>query len=169
MGCKGIFFFQLVPIMTSEAGTEKIKTPDVEWKDVLLKKNIDAGPGGLTNPDGTVTPQFQELGRFYKQIAPYRSQILRWQKTAADGIEIKNNNSIDLTIFLDSSTKLKYAVIVNSNLAQSKSFEITIPSKFKRVLDLMNQRVVTTSSKTGSTVSFTLNAGEGTILEINDR
>lgn len=62
-GVQGVIFFQLVPTMLPERG--KLPSPDVSWKEVLVRKEVSAGYGALLTVHGKATPQFDELGRLF--------------------------------------------------------------------------------------------------------
>jgi len=81
--CKGILFYTLAP-EAPNARTESVPPPDIAKKNdkiILAKEPTDLGPNALTNPDGTATPQLEEIGKAYQLLAPHKALIRRWKRT----------------------------------------------------------------------------------------
>lgn len=78
-GAKGFISYTLAEAPNPE--TAALPPADVTWKEVLATEPTDLGPNTLTNPDGSVTPQLEELGRVYAQLAPHADVLLRLKRT----------------------------------------------------------------------------------------
>lgn len=78
-GAQGVIFFQLVPTMLPERGNQP--SPDVAWRDVLVREETPAGYGALLTLYGKSTPQFDELGRLFPLLREH-SAMLRGTKPA---------------------------------------------------------------------------------------
>jgi hypothetical protein len=158
--CKGIFIYTLAPEAPDPA-TESLPPPDVAWKDVLAKTPTDLGPNALTNPDGSATPQREELGRIYKLLGPHKKLIHRWQ-TAVTFASVTSPKQIQCLV--DPQDGRRYAVIVNDDLHQDQAIQVTLQNDAAELVDLINDQRIGGSDDGQHQVE--LKAGDGTILEI---
>lgn len=78
---KGVIFYTLAP-EAPDPKTASLPPPDIAQQNdqiILAKEPTDLGPNALTNPDGTATPQLEEIGRAYRLIAAHKALIRRWR------------------------------------------------------------------------------------------
>ncbi len=123
LGARGICFFELVPIMKWNDTTDQLKVKDdFAWKDALLKSEANAGFGGLTTPWGTPTPQFDEIGRLYQEIEPYRTLITRWQPMESPA----HWSNCPMSFFQDTKEQKIYMLAVNEDFDKELKVEISI-------------------------------------------
>ena len=127
--CKGFFIFQLAPVPFAGPKTAQKKIPDVPWKDALVKKPTNAGPAGLTTPQGKATPQLKELGVVYKSIAPYRPMIRRWKAAASPLVVVPKEGDASIQCFIDPLTQRYFCVIVNDDLHRSRDIAIHVQAE----------------------------------------
>ncbi|MFH1919582.1 MAG: hypothetical protein ABIP48_06860 [Planctomycetota bacterium] len=162
--CKGVLIYTLAP-EAPDPKTETLPPPDVAWKNVLAKTATDLGPNALTNPDGTPTPQLEELGRAYERIAPHKDLIRRWKPAALAAAEVTPPGQIQC--FIDPATERGYAVVVNDDLKSERTIEIRLKSGRDTLLDVARGGEIELADSADGTKRGTLalSAGEGTILE----
>jgi hypothetical protein len=165
-GAKGFVCYTLAP----EAPDPKTATqpaPDVEWKNVLAKQPTDLGPNALTNPDGSGTPQLEELGRVYARLAPQADLVRRWQRLGEPLIEAVG--SAQLQAFADPASGSAYAVVLNDDLHQEQVIAIRVGEAVTGVRDLFSGQVLELArdfAGGSATAQIRLAAGDGTILAI---
>jgi hypothetical protein len=167
-GAKGFVCYTLAP-EAPDPRTETLPPPDVAWKDVLAKAPTDLGPNALTNPDGSATPQLEELGRVYAQIAPHAELIRRWRLSAAPAVETEGSGQAQA--FEDPETGSTFVVLLNDDLHQEQTVTVRVGETTAIVRDLLRgqeialKRDFASGSGTGEVV---LAAGAGTILQLGD-
>lgn len=164
--CKGIIIYTLAP-EAPDPNTQSLPPPDVAWKHVLAREAIDLGPNALTNPDGTPTPQLEELGRTYELIARHKGLIGRWKSTSPLAVEITAPGRIQC--FIDPPTERRYAVVVNDDLHGTREMAIRLGPGVKTLADVVRGEeihVADSGVRGARHGTLALNAGEGTIVEI---
>ena len=176
-GAKGVFIYTLAP----EAPDPKTATlnpspPKNVSEDILAKQPTDMGPNALTNPDGSTTPQFIELGKIYKSIVPHKPLIHRWKPITPwqAGFWAIDTN---FQCFFDPFERKHYAVIVNQELKNSRAIDVRIDDKRLSLYDIVRKKKLNLTagrdpSSTGMNSATIggyapLTAGEGTILRID--
>lgn len=165
-GAKGVVSYTLAP-EAPDPQTASLPAADVEWKDVLAKTDTDLGPNALTNPDGSVTPQLEELGRAYAAIEPHTPLIRRWQRQNSSAIETSDNGQ--LQTFKDPETNNLYAVLLNDDLQQARDIPIRAGEGVSTVADVVRAREIPLEKDFAggsSTGHIPLAPGEGTVLLI---
>jgi hypothetical protein len=165
-GAKGFVCYTVAPEAPDPA-TSTLPPEDVAWKDVLATQPTDLGPNALTNPDGSTTPQLEELGRIYNQIAPYANLLLRLKRIEITGLAVEGTGS--LQGFLDPDTGARYAIVVNDDLHESRALRLSVRDSETMVEDQLNKSVITRgpdNTPTPRTYDLTLSSGDGTLLLI---
>ncbi len=165
-GAKGFICYTLAP-EAPDPNSASAASPDVAWKDVLSKTEADLGPNALTNPDGSATPQLEELGRTYVLLAPYAKVIRRWRQQ--DSPKIEADGDAQVQVFNDPGHRKTYAIILNDDLHEPRTVTLRLNETVASLTDLVHKQEVslaTESAKAGSTARINLDAGEGTILRI---
>jgi hypothetical protein len=168
VGAKGFVCYTLAP-EAPNPDTASLPPADVAWKEVLAKEETDLGPNALTNPDGSVTPQLEELGRVYALLAPHADLILRWKKSDVPVVEAEGDAQAQT--FVDPDTGNAYAIIVNDDLHKPRDVTIRVGESVGTVKDIVRgQDIVLEKDFAGgsSTGAVKLHAGEGTILAVED-
>ena len=169
-GCKGILFYTLAPEAPS-AQTESLPPPDIAKKNdkiVLAKEPTDLGPNALTNPDGTVTPQLEEIGKAYRLLDPHKPLIRRWRRTHESAATVQA--PIQVQCFLDPVSGKHYAVVINDDFHQAHVAEIRFQPGTIGLADVIHNKqiVLRGDLADGSRVGLLpLAAGEGKILAID--
>ncbi len=169
VGAKGFVCYTLAP-EAPNAENATLPPADVAWKEVLATKETDLGPNALTNPDGSVTPQLEELGRVYAQLAPHADLILRLERSEEALVEV--DAPAQVQTFIDPETKTLYAIVVNDDLHESRGATLRVGESVSTVIDLIRNHDVplTKNAQDGSaTGTMTLAAGDGTLLKISYR
>ena len=165
---KGIIFFQLAPIFPCKPETAERPSPDVPWKDILMKEPTDAGPGSLTTLDAKATPQLQEIGKIYQSIAPYTKVILKWKAASQPLVTAEPPAAIQC--FVNPEDTSFYAIVVNDDLHSSQTIKLHFKPEVIKVTDIIhNQPSIALTKKTNSSDklgSIKLEAGAGTILQL---
>jgi hypothetical protein len=166
-GAKGFVCYTLAP-EPPDPKTASLPPADVEWKSVLAKTATDLGPNALTNPDGSATPQLEELGRLYARLAPQADLLRDWQRLREPLIEALAGATAQAFV-LPASGAL-YAVVVNDDLQQEQTITVRFGERVTGVHDVLAaQPVAGTQDFAGgsSTLRLRLAAGDGTILAID--
>ena len=167
VGAKGFICYTLAPEAPRDE-TATLPPADVTWKDVLVKTPTDMGPNALTNPDGSVTPQLEELGRVYAALAPHTDLILRWKK--ADSAVVEAQAPGHAQTFADPDSHRLFAVVLNDNLQDDADLTIRVSEQVAGVTDLIHDRspeLTPDFAGGSSTFKLVLAAGEGTLLAID--
>jgi len=166
---KGIIFFELAPLYRCAPETAEIPSPDVSWKDILLKKSVDAGHAALTTLDAKATPQLEEIGKIFQSMMPFEKLILRWKAASQALVTVQPPALIQC--FVDPEDNKQYAVVVNDNLHSSQTIKLSIMSRVDKVVDVIhnNREIVLSSDSSNGTKTGTieLKAGDGTILYLS--
>ncbi len=169
-GGKGVIFYTLAP-EAPDPQTESLPPPDIAQQNdqvILAQEPTDLGPNALTNPDGTATPQLEEIGRAYRQLAAHKALIRRWSRTDRPLATVEP--PFVGQCFLDPSTGDGYAVVLNDDFAREHSAEIRLPAGTTGLADLVRNRPIdlqaVDSADHPRLGQLTLAAGEGTILAI---
>jgi hypothetical protein len=163
---KGAIVFQLSSIMwridpavtTTLPATSR---PEVS-KEAIIKTPTDAGPSSLTTIDGKVTLQFQELGKVYKTISPFTPIIHRWKATSLLLVQAESPGSSQC--FIDPKTGRKYAIV-------RQAIRLAVETGTKKIMDLVTGKQIPLKNyfaDGNSEATISLEAGAGTILEINN-
>jgi len=163
-------FYTLAP-EAPNAKTESLPPPDIAKKNdkiILAKEPTDLGPNALTNPDGTATPQLEEIGKAYQLLAPHKALIRRWKRT--DRLVATVEAPIEEQCFIDPTTGKHYAVVVNDDLHRTRVAKIHLGAETTRLADIiLNEEIELEEADFaggGRLGHVTLAAGEGTILGI---
>ncbi len=144
-GCKGAFVFTITPPAPNPT-REKLPPPkNFPYKNVLIKAPVVVGPAGLLSPDASPTLQLKELSKAYRTIAKHKQIIRRWKQISLSGVTVSKPGKIQC--FIDPVTKNKYAIILNDDLRKAHKLKLTLSKNDTRI--------------------FTLQAGDGTIIELN--
>lgn len=168
-GAKGFICYTLAP-EAPNPDTATLPPPDVTWKDVLAQEATDLGPNALTNPDGSVTPQLEELGRIYARIAPHTEWIRRWRLAKDPLLEAEAPGRAQ--VFIDPESGNAFAVVLNDDLHEEQDIVVRVGEKIDSLRDLLRDREVPLQldflggSGAGE---ITLAAGDGTILALGRR
>lgn len=166
-GAKGFICYTLAPEAPDPA-TASAAPPDVTWKEVLAREEVDLGPNALTNPDGSVTPQLTELGRVYALLAPHAALIRGWQRREVPGFEAAA--PCQAQTFVDAAGQVLYAVVVNDDFQELRTASLRFGEPVVSVTDIVRGQdvdAVPDPAGKGFTSCFPLDAGEGTILRMN--
>lgn len=165
-GAKGFVSYTLAP-EAPDAATATLPAADVEWKSVLAKEATDLGPNALTNPDGSATPQFEELGRVYARLAPQLELLRQWQRLREPLVEASAGGQVQA--FCEPASAGLYAVVVNDDLQQEQTVALRFGETVTGVRDVLaNQPLELIQDFAGgsSTLRLRLAAGDGTLLAI---
>jgi hypothetical protein len=169
-GCKGIIFYTLAPEAPS-AQTESLPPPEIAKQNDkigLAKEPTDLGPNALTNPDGTATPQLEEIGEAYRLLAPHKPFIHRWKRTNELAATVQA--PIQVQCFMDPVTGKHYVVVVNDDFHGARVAEIHLQAGASRLVDILRNKEISLQGDLaggGRLGQLTLEAGEGTILAID--
>lgn len=169
-GGKGVIFYTLAP-EAPDPKTESLPPPDIAKQNdkiILAKEPTDLGPNALTNPDGTATPQLEEIGRAYRLIAAHKALIRRWRRTDRPIATVES--PIAGQCFVDPTTGKYYAVVLNDDFHREHIAEIGLQAGTTGLADIVRDRQINlkgldSTDRTGFG-RLTLAAGEGTILAI---
>lgn len=165
-GAKGFVCYTLAPEAPNPL-TANLPPADVEWKEVLAKEATDLGPNALTNPDGSVTPQLEELGRVYAQLAPHGDLLLRLKRSDEAFVEVIEGPA-SVQGFVDPETGMRYAIVVNDDLQAAQEGVLQVGESVFGVTDLIHATEVALDSrdtKERPTLRLPLAAGDGTLIE----
>ncbi len=168
VGAKGFVCYTLAP-EAPNPDTAALPPPDVEWKDVLATEPTDLGPNALTHPDGSPTPQLEEMGRVYAQLDPHTALILRWKPVEATRLGVEPPGV--LQCFVDSETGAVYAVVLNDDLRRAHDVTVRTGDSVEMLIDVIRGREIPLMAEFagGSAVgTLALEAGAGTILRLAD-
>lgn len=165
-GAKGFFCYTLAP-EAPDPSTVSAAPPEVTWTEVLAHEETDLGPNALTNPDGSVTPQLETLGRVYAALAPWEPLIRRWRRESDGGIETESPASVQ--VFSSITEGERYAILLNDDLQQEQSVNIRLNAPFVFLRDLVqNQDIPLTAAGAGCmTGRISLEAGDGRLLQLD--
>ncbi|OIO94564.1 MAG: hypothetical protein AUJ96_28575 [Armatimonadetes bacterium CG2_30_66_41] len=167
-GAKGFVCYTLAPEAPNST-TETLPPPDVTWKDVLAKEVTDLGPNALTNPDGSPTPQLEELGRVYARLAPHTALIRRWRLSSAPVVETEGSGQVQA--FADPETGAAFAVLLNDELHEDQTIAVRVGETTSSVRDLLRDQDIALKrdfAGGSGTGAVALRAGQGTILQLGD-
>lgn len=165
-GARGFVCYTVAPEAPDPA-TASLPPADVSWKEVLATQPTDLGPNALTNPDGSATPQLEELGRVYAQLAPYADLLLRLKRTQIRGLTLEGPGA--LQGFVDPTTGERYAIVVNDDLHEPQQLTLRVEGSIVAVEDLIQQKTLTLTRNnvdTSATGILALDAGGGTLLKL---
>jgi hypothetical protein len=165
-GAKGFISYTLAP-EAPDASTATLPAADVEWKSVLAKVETDLGPNALTNPDASVTPQFEELGRVYARLAPHTELLRQWQRRREPQVEAIDGAQVQT--FVLPATGGLYAVVVNDDLQQEQTVALRFGEAVATVRDVLADTPLEMTKEFAggsSIVRLRLAAGDGAILAI---
>ncbi|MCP4640904.1 MAG: hypothetical protein GY851_10745 [bacterium] len=165
-GAKGFICYTLAP-ESPNPDSATLDPPDVAWKDVLATEETDMGPNALTNPDGSVTPQLEELGRVYARIAPHAALIRHLALAHLPVIEADVPGR--LQVFTHPDTDARYAIVVNEDLHDAQDIAIRTGERVVSVTDVLTEKAVPLESDfAGGSSSgvVALQAGDGTLLRV---
>lgn len=165
-GARGFVCYTVAPEAPDPA-TPTLPPADVAWKEVLATEPTDLGPNALTNPDGSATPQLEELGRAYAQLAPHADLLLRMKRIEIAGLKVEGPGS--LQAFIDPDTGARYAILVNDDLHEKRGLKLWVSDSVKAMEDLLNQvdLPLTRDASDGSaTGTLGLEAGNGALFEL---
>jgi hypothetical protein len=168
-GCRGVLFYTLAPEAPNPE-TTSLPPPDIAKENkriVLAKAPTDLGPNALTNPDGSATPQLQEVGRVYRLLRPHKKLIRRWKRS--EKLQVHVESPLNIQCFTDPTTDNSFAVVVNDDFHKAVAAKILVPPATTRLVDIVHdeeielQEVAQADSHSGSLM---LAAGAGTIVVI---
>ncbi|MBL7649528.1 MAG: hypothetical protein JNK74_25405 [Candidatus Hydrogenedentes bacterium] len=165
-GAKGFVCYTVAPEAPDPA-TSTLPPADVAWKEVLATEPTDLGPNALTNPDGSSTPQLEELGRVYAQLAPHADLLLRLKRTDIEAMSLEGPGAIQG--FVDPDTGARYAIIVNDDLHERQALRVAVPNATEKIEDLLEHNVLPLTERTlneSRKGTLVLHAGSGTLLGI---
>jgi hypothetical protein len=169
-GGKGVVFYTLAP-EAPDPKTQSLPPPGIGMsndKIVLAKEPTDLGPNALTNPDGTATPQLEEVGTAYRALTPHKGLIRRWKRTDLAVATVES--PIEGQVFIDPATGNHYAVVVNDDFHRAQVAEIRVPAGTSRLVDIIHNELVVLrkveSAASDRLARLTLTPGEGAILAI---
>ncbi len=166
-GAKGFICYTLAP-EAPDPQTATAASPEVAWKDVLAKTETDLGPNALTNPNGTATPQLEELGRVYGQLVLHTEVILRWRAYDNSGITVEGDGQ--LQCFVDPKDNGLYTVVLNDDLHEAHTLKLQLKKAVSAMKDVARNQEISLDAKSSeglTTGSIRLDAGEGVILRLN--
>ena len=169
-GCKGVIFYTLAP-EAPDPKTETLPPPKIAEKNpkiILAQRPTDMGPNALTNPNGSPTPQLEELGRAYALIKPHRELIRRWRRTSSPVATVQA--PISSQCFVDPKTGHCYAVLVNDDLHRPRVAEVRFEAGATALRNIVHSEdieLAPDAAAGGSRGRLALAAGEGTILHVS--
>ncbi len=168
--CKGVLFYTLAP-EAPNVKTESLPPPDIAKTNdeiILAKEPTDLGPNALTNPNGTATPQLEEIGKAYRLLAPHKPLIRRWERTDRPVATVES--PMEGQCFMDPTTGKYYAVVVNDDFHRARVAEVRLKAGTTRLADVIRNEGLDLEEADfaggGRLGRVTLAAGEGTILAI---
>lgn len=165
-GAKGFICYTLAP-EAPDPGTAILPPPEVEWKQVLAKEATDLGPNALTNPDGSPTPQLEELGRTYARILPHTERIRRWRLSKELLLEAEGSGRSQ--VFMDPESGQAFAIVLNDNLQEEQTVVVRVGERTGRLKDLPQGREIPLQPDFlggSATGEILLAPGDGTILAL---
>ena len=163
-GAKGFVCYTLAPEAPNPKN-ESLPPPKVAWKKVLAKKPTDLGPNALTNPDGSVTPQLEELGRLYARLTLHADLLRHWRRLAEPLLEANAPGKTQL--FLDPRDQTVYALVLNDDLRRKQIVSMRVGERITAVRNVLTGAAMTLEKDFAggsSTIEFPLAAGDGVIL-----
>ena len=169
-GCKGVIFYTLAP-EAPNANTESLPPPDIAEKNekiILAKEPTDLGPNALTNPNGTATPQLEEVGKAYQFLAPHKALIRRWKRIDLSVAAV--DSPIKAQGFVDPPTGNDYVVVVNDDFHKTRVAQVRLKAETTRLTDIVHNEEIALEKinlSDGDRVGrLVLAPGEGVILAI---
>lgn len=144
-GAKGFVCYTVAPEAPDPA-TSTLPPADVTWKEVLATEPTDLGPNALTNPDGSSTPQLEELGRVYAQLAPHADLLRRLKRCEIEALTLEGQGAIQG--FVDPDTGARYAIVINDDLHEQRELRIRVPSATEQLEDLLEHSVLPLAERT---------------------
>ena len=166
-GAKGFICYTLAPEAPSP-DTATLPPPDVAWKEVLATEATDLGPNALTNPDGSATPQLEELGRVYAELAPHADLLLRLARIDDAPMEIVDGPA-SVQGFVDPKTGARYAMVVNDDLHEAREVVLKMSDAHSSAEVVVGTVDVTTLGGTTNNPQsrkLSMAPGAGTLLGI---
>ncbi len=160
-GAKGFVCYTLAPEAPNPE-TASLPPKDVKWKEVLAKEATDLGPNALTNPDGSTTPQLEELGKVYAQLAPHGELLLRLKRSDEAFAEVVDGPA-SVEGFVEPESGARYLIVVNDNLHETREVVLRIDGAFVRAVNLTSDSEITV---TENTTKLPLSAGGGALIRI---
>jgi len=162
-GAKGFVCYTTAP----EAPKDKMDPVPSDDGVKLAKTATDMGPNALTNPDGSVTPQLQELGRVYSRLTTHVALIRRWRLSDEPAIKAGSGSSVQ--VFVDPATGGKFALLVNDDLHQEQTIVLQRGASATLIDLIRGAKLALERDNTGAAVAkIRLAAGDGTILRIEN-
>ena len=165
-GAKGFICYTLAPEAPDPASSTA-PVPDVTWKDVLAQSETDLGVNALTTPDGSGTPQLDELGRIYAQLSPHTALIRGWRMLEGGGVQV--SAPCQSQAFHDDTGGDTYAVVLNDDFHESVTASVNLETPFGSATDILRAENIKTSVDSGgkgASCTIHLEPGEGTILRL---
>ncbi len=165
-GAKGFVCYTVAPEAPDPA-TSTLPPENVTWKEVLATQPTDLGPNALTNPDGSTTPQLEELGRVYAQLAPHADLLLRLKRSEIEALRLEGPGA--LQGFVDPDTGARYAIVVNDDLHERRELRLRVNRSIEKLEDLIEHGALPltgTVVEKPATGTLVLDAGSGTLLGI---
>jgi hypothetical protein len=161
-GSQGFFCFLSTP-PTPDPKTAQAESPKVDWTNVLVKQPTDAGPAALINCDGTATPQLVAMGKAFRELAPHRELIRRWELSQEPYAEAAA--PLSCASFTDPQTKDRYVVVTNDDWTKPAEGTVKLKGPGGTVGDLISGKPFkVTNPADAVSVTLYLPAGGGTIL-----
>mgnify|MGYP003646136195 CR=1 FL=1 len=165
-GAKGYISYTLAPEAPNPE-TATLPPKDVKWKEVLAKEATDLGPNALTNPDGSTTPQLEELGKVYAQLAPHTELLLRLKRSEEAFVEVTDGPA-SVQSFVDPESGGRYVIVVNDDLKVTQELTLGFGT-VTAVSALAGAELANLKTTTGNgprTAMVSLVAGDGILLTI---
>lgn len=163
-GAKGYISYTLSP-ETPDPARALLPPPDVTWSNVLAKVPTDLGPNALTTPDGSRTPQFEELGKVYCLLTPHLKLIRHWRKVSSLAVDISANGGIQL--FKTSRENARFAIVINNDLHREQDIHVRFAKDVAMVTDITRNKQIPMGSDMfsgNSSIVVKLAPGDGAIL-----
>jgi len=165
-GAKGIIFFVL---LGPDQGNPKARpVSDAALKPILVEKATSVGYPALLDHKGRPTYQFNLMTAIFRRLIPHKLVILRLTPTSAEWLTPGKDARVGH--FIDPRTQQRYAVVVNSDMAEAHIIEVIVGPGAHAVADVLQGEPLEMKSLGwtggGFRIHLPLHAGEGALLKI---
>jgi hypothetical protein len=184
-GSKGVIFYVLFPPIPLWTPPEQVKpgTPAAKrlkrmdklakkatgWKrQELTQKRMKIDPGeGMLQPGGNPTPQMLTASTAFKHLRKYATLLNSRQKANFPVFFPNDAKTQAETFAVPDKPYVRYGVIVNDDLNQSRQLKVLLPLNVSTVKNLNNDRILTLKKENSvfQSCKLELAAGDGCLLE----
>lgn len=175
-GCKGVVFFVYLPCPNNWNGKgdipEKLLKSSqtaINNKWPITKNQIKTNMAeALLYKNGSPTPQMKEMGRIFGIISKYEDLIFSFEPSDFPVVFVEEPFKTN-TFLSSKDEKVRYVIIINDDLKETKEKKILFLPNVKSVYDILSKKEINLESEDNSdflTTYLKLEPGSGTILKV---